>query len=86
MTSYIMIFGQPVQQMKRTHKQTDKQYGIIHSILCSLLEEMLSKIQLLTSPCSSCVLVCPSVIFKFLNHVTLLQILCEYDDELWGTT
>jgi len=23
MTSYIMIFGQPVQQMKRTHRQTD---------------------------------------------------------------
>jgi len=65
-----------------TDRQTDGLYGNINSIMHGLLEGKLSEIQILTSSCFSCVSVCLSVAFKFLSHMKLLQIRCEYYDDL----
>jgi len=63
-------------------KRTDGQYVNISNILRGLMEGKLSEIQILTSSCFSSVSVCLHVAFKFLNHVTLLQIRCEHYDGL----
>ena len=75
------ILWHSVSWFNRWSGHTDGQYCNMSNIMCGLLEGKLTKIQILTSPCCSCVLVCLSVAFKLLNSVTLLQMWCEnYDD------
>jgi hypothetical protein len=77
MTSYIVIFGQPVQQMKQTDREAGRQYGNISSIMHGVVEGKLSKNQ---TGNIDILVVCPCVSeeFKILNHVTLLQIRCKH--------
>jgi len=83
-SNYDVIFREirSVGATDETDIQTDGQYGNINSIMHGLLEGKLSDIQILTSLFFSCVSICLSVAFKFLSHMTLLQIRCEHYDDL----
>jgi hypothetical protein len=60
--SYIVTFGQLVQQIKRT--DTHRQYSSISSIMIGCMGRKAKKFELSTMPCCLCVLVCLSVAFK----------------------
>ena len=70
-----------------THRHADRQtVGCVSRIMRGLLERKLSKNQILTPAFYSRARSCLSVAFEILKFVTLLQIRCEYHNDLGGTT